>query len=55
MMQSAGEHQEVLKEEAIGTTSAALKKRHRSSNLAAERHQKPKERTLGSSCKSVIE
>jgi hypothetical protein len=45
MMQFAGEHQEVLKEEAALRASGALKKRHKGRNVVADRSQKPKERT----------
>jgi hypothetical protein len=46
MMQSVGEHQEVPKEKAA-LRSGALKNRHMARNPAAERQQKPKERTRG--------
>jgi hypothetical protein len=45
-MQSVGEHQEVLKEE-VSVMPVGGPKRRRNRNLAAERRQKPKERTRG--------
>jgi hypothetical protein len=48
MMQSVGEHQEVTKEEAAVMPVGEPRKRRRNRNLAAERRQKPKERTRGS-------
>jgi hypothetical protein len=47
MMQSVGEHQEVPKGEAAVMVVGGLRKRRRDLNLAAERRQKPKERTWG--------
>jgi hypothetical protein len=47
MMRSVGEHQEVSKEEAAVMPIGELKQRRRNRNLAAERCQKPKERTRG--------
>jgi hypothetical protein len=44
-MQSEAEHQKVPKEQAAVKPVGGLRKRHRSQNLAAERRQKPKERT----------
>jgi hypothetical protein len=46
-MESEAEHQEVPKEEGAVRSSGAMMKRHRGRNLAAERRQKPKERTRG--------
>jgi hypothetical protein len=45
MMQSVGEPQEVPKGEAAVMPVGGLRKQCRDRNLAAERHQKPKERT----------
>jgi hypothetical protein len=45
MMQSTEEHQEIPKEEAAAMPVGELRKRRRVCNLAAERHQKRKERT----------
>jgi hypothetical protein len=45
MMQSAGERHEVLKEAAAVRSSGALKKQHRGRDLAAERRQKPKDKS----------
>jgi hypothetical protein len=47
MMQSVGLQQEVPKVEAAVTSSKALKKGHGGRKLAAEHHQKQKERTRG--------
>jgi hypothetical protein len=47
MMQSVEEHQEVTKEEAAVMQVGEPRKRRRNWNLAAERRQKPKERTQG--------
>jgi hypothetical protein len=47
MMQCVGEHQEVSREEAVVMSVGEPKKRRRNRNLAAERRQKPKERTRG--------
>jgi hypothetical protein len=47
MMLSVGEHQEVIEEEAAVMPVGEPKKRRRNRNLAAERRQKPKERTRG--------
>jgi hypothetical protein len=47
MMQFVEEHQEVPREEAANMPVKGLKKRYRVRNLAAERHQKLKERTRG--------
>jgi hypothetical protein len=44
MMQSAGEHQEIPKEEAAVMPVGGLRKRRRDRNLAAGRRQKPKGR-----------
>jgi hypothetical protein len=47
MMQSIEEHQEIPKEEAAVMLVGKSRKRRRVCNLAAERHQKRKERTRG--------
>jgi hypothetical protein len=47
MMQSVEEHQEVTKKEATVMPVGEPRKRRRNWNLAAERHQKLKERTRG--------